>query len=54
MISFWTWLTEANKYFNKSGYQSYSITSDYLKGSSIRQEYLETPISWINDWNIKQ
>ncbi len=49
-----TWLTEAKKYFSKSGCPAYSIASDYLKGSSIRQEYLETAISWISDGNIEQ
>ncbi len=49
-----TWLTEAKKYFSKSGCPAYSIASDYLKGSSIRQEYLETAISWISNWNIEK
>ena len=48
------WLIEAKKYFSKSGCPAYSIASDYLKGSSIRQEYLETAISWISDGNIKE
>lgn len=48
-----TWLTEAKKYFSKSGCPAYSIASDYLKGSSIRQEYLETAISWISDGEIE-
>lgn len=50
----WIWLTEAKKYFSKSGCPAYSIASDYLKGSSIRQEYLETAISWISNENIEQ
>ncbi len=48
-----TWLTEAKKYFSKSGCPAHSIASDYLKGSSIRQEYLETAISWICDGEIE-
>jgi len=48
-----TWLTEAKKYFSKSGCPAYSIASDYLNGSSIRQEYLETAISWISNWGIE-
>lgn len=50
----WTWLNEAKKYFSKSNCPAYSIWSDYLKGSSIRQEYLETAISWISEWNIEK
>ncbi|MEI7425313.1 MAG: DUF262 domain-containing protein [Candidatus Moraniibacteriota bacterium] len=49
-----TWLTDAKRYFSKSGCPAYGIGSDYLNGSSIRQEYLETAISWISDENIEQ
>ncbi len=49
-----TWLTEAKKYFSKSGCPAYGIGSDYLTGSSIRQEYLETAIDWISNGNIEQ
>lgn len=41
------WLTEAKKYFSKNGCPAYAIASDYMKGSPIRQEYLETAIRWI-------
>jgi hypothetical protein len=49
-----TWLTDAKKYFSKSGCPAHAIGSDYLKGSSIRQDYLETAIEWISDGNIEQ
>jgi hypothetical protein len=41
------WLTEAKKYFSKSGCPAYVIAGDYLNGSPIRQNYLETAIRWI-------
>jgi len=41
------WLTEAKKYFSKNGCPAHQIASDYLKGSAIRQEYLETALRWI-------
>ena len=41
------WLTEAKKYFSKNGCPAHAIASDYMKGSSIRQEYLETALRWI-------
>lgn len=41
------WLTEAKKYFSKTGCPAYAIASDYLNGSPIRQNYLETVIRWI-------
>ncbi|MDW5299531.1 MAG: DUF262 domain-containing protein [Sedimentibacter sp.] len=41
------WLTEAKKYFSKPGCPAYAIASDYLNGSPIRQNYLESAIRWI-------
>ena len=41
------WLTEAKKYFSKTACPAYAIASDYLNGSPIRQNYLETAIRWI-------
>jgi len=48
------WLTDAKKYFSKSGCPSTNIASDYMKGSAIRQDYLETAISWIATKENKQ
>lgn len=42
-----SWTGSAKKYFSKTGCPANQLASDYLKGSSIRQEYLETAISWI-------
>lgn len=44
-----TWVSDAKRYFSKTGCPAGNIGEDYLKGSSIRQEYLETAISWIAD-----
>ncbi|MFA6227431.1 MAG: DUF262 domain-containing protein [Candidatus Paceibacterota bacterium] len=49
-----TWLTDAKRYFSKSGCPAYAMGSDYLNGSPIRQDYLETTISWISDEKIEQ
>lgn len=43
------WLTEAKKYFSKSGCPAYKIAGDYLNGSPIRQNYLETVLKWITE-----
>jgi len=48
-----TWLTDAKRYFSKSGCPAYGIASDYLKGAAIRQEYLETVIRWISGDKIE-
>lgn len=42
-----SWVSDAKRYFSKTGCAAYNLASDYLKGSSIRQEYLETALSWI-------
>jgi hypothetical protein len=43
-----SWVSDAKRYFSKTGCVAYNIGSDYLNGSPIRQEYLETAIGWIN------
>lgn len=43
------WLTDAKKYFSKSNCSAYRKYGRYLKGSPIRQEYLETALKWIAD-----
>lgn len=42
-----TWLTDAKKYFSKNNCPAYSIAGDYMKGTAIRQDYLEAAIKWI-------
>lgn len=49
-----TWLTDAKKYFSKTNCPAYNMASDYMNGSPIRQDYLETTISWISDNNIEK
>lgn len=47
------WVTDAKRYFSRNGCAAAKIASDYARGSVIRQEYLETAISWISDGNIE-
>ena len=49
-----TWLSDAKRHFSKSACPAYSIGNEYLTGSSIRQEYLETAISRISKDTIEQ
>lgn len=46
------WVAAAKPYFSKAGCPAYSIGSDYLSGSPIRQDFLETAIGWLNDGDI--
>ncbi len=48
-----SWVSDAKRYFSKSGCVAYQIGSDYLNGSAIRQEYFETAIEWISNGNIE-
>lgn len=50
----WPWLTDAKRYFSKTGCAAYWLGSDYLTWSPIRQEYLETTIAWISGDQIEQ
>jgi hypothetical protein len=46
-----TWLSDAKLKFSKSNCAAYLLANDggqLVKGSPIRQEYLETTLSWIN------
>lgn len=49
-----TWLTDAKRYFSRTSCPAYGLGSDYLNGSPIRQDYLETAIDWISNGNIEQ
>ena len=49
-----TWLSDAKRYFSKTNCAAYWIASDYLIGTPIRQDYLETAISWISNEEIEQ
>jgi hypothetical protein len=47
------WLTDAKRYFSRSGCQADNIGSKYLTGNSLRQDYLETALRWISGDRIE-
>jgi hypothetical protein len=47
-----SWVTDAKKYFSKRTCYAKNIGEDYMTGSAIRQDYLETTIKWINNGDI--
>ncbi|MEK7568630.1 MAG: DUF262 domain-containing protein [Patescibacteria group bacterium] len=50
------WLSDAKLKFSKSSCAAYLLAHDggqLVSGSPIRQEYLETALSWINDGKIE-
>ncbi len=48
-----TWLTNAKSIFSKSNCAAYLLSKDYVNGSPIRQEILETALSWIAKGEIE-
>ena len=47
-----SFVSDAKRYFSKTNCAAYAIGSDYLNGSPIRQDYLETTIKWISNDDI--
>lgn len=47
-----SWVYDAKRYFSKTGCPAYGLASNYLAGSAIRQDYLETAIDWLSNGNI--
>lgn len=48
-----SWVSDAKRYFSKNSCVAFQIGQDYLNGSAIRQEYLETAIDWISERNVE-
>ena len=48
-----SWVSDAKRYFSKTGCAAYQIGNHYLNGTAIRQEYLETAIDWISEGKIE-
>ncbi len=48
------WLTHAKTIFSKTNCAAYLLAHRYVNGSPIRQEYLQTAISWLSGGKIEQ
>lgn len=48
------WLTAAKRKFSKTACVAQKLGKDYMKGSPIRQDYLETVLRWISNGNIRE
>ena len=48
------WLTSAKSLFSKSNCVAYLLAKDYVSGSPIRQEYLQTALNWISGGKIEE
>ncbi|MGI6224223.1 MAG: HNH endonuclease family protein [Prevotella sp.] len=41
-----SWVSDAKRFFSKTGCPAYKIGKNYINGSPIRQDYLQTAILW--------
>lgn len=48
------WVSDAKRYFSKTGCPAFQIAQNYLTGSTIRQDYLETAIKWHGGKDINE
>jgi len=48
-----SWLTDAKLKFSKTNCAAYLLSKEYVNGSPIRQELLETALSWISKGQIE-
>ena len=47
------WVSDAKARFSRTGSPAVGIAGKYLKGSPVRQDYLETAIKWINEGKVE-
>ena len=47
------WLTDAKRHFSKTNCAAFGLASKYMNGKTIRQDYLETALKWINNGEIE-
>lgn len=48
-----SWTADAKRYFSKTQCAAWQLAEKYMKGTPIRQEYLETAILWINEGDVE-
>jgi len=48
------WLTHSKSLFSKTNCVAYLLGNKYVNGRPIRQEYLQTAISWLSDGEVEQ
>lgn len=48
------WLTHAKTIFSKKNCAAYGLAHRYVKGTPIRQDYLQTAIDWLSDGKIEE
>lgn len=49
-----SWTADAKRYFSKTQCAAWQLAEKYMRGTPIRQDYLETAISWLSDGAIEK
>ena len=47
------WLSDSKEHFSRTNCPAWNLAKDYVKGSPIRQEFLQTAIDWASDSKIE-
>jgi len=47
------WLSDAKRWFSRSGGPAYSIGEKYINGNTLRQDYLEKALEWISSGKVE-
>lgn len=48
------WLMHAKSIFSKNNCAAYNLAKDYVSGSPIRQDFLQTALEWISEGDIER
>jgi hypothetical protein len=48
-----SWVSDAKRHFSKNACPAYGVGGDYINGSPIRQDFLETVIDWFSRGEIE-
>lgn len=48
-----SWVSDAKRYFSRTGCPAYKVGNRYVKGRANRQEYLQAAIDWDSGGNIE-
>ncbi|WP_252177624.1 DUF262 domain-containing protein [Endozoicomonas sp. 4G] len=48
-----SWTMDAKRFFSKNQCSAWQLAKDYMKGSPIRQDYLQTAVKWLSKGDIE-
>lgn len=48
-----SWVSDAKRYFSRTGCPAFGLGGDFMTGTPIRQDYLESVIKWISGGEVE-